>query len=78
MEDSKNSLSVLQISAVWQLEDKWLKQTPYDFQVHCTNKSKGCEWTGELRELNSHLNENPRPLSYAGYEACIEMTSRDT
>ena len=31
----------------------------YDFVVHCTHKSKGCEWTGELRELDNHLNLSP-------------------
>ena len=42
-------------------EDKRLKQTLYDFDVHCSNKSKGCEWTGELRELDNHLHKNPQP-----------------
>ena len=36
-----------------------LQQSLYDFQVYCTHKSKGCEWTGELRELDSHLNSDP-------------------
>ena len=70
-------------------EDKRLKQTLYDFQVHCTHKSEGCEWTGELRELDNHLNKNPQadkslegcpftlidcPLSYAG---CKESLYRN-
>ena len=54
----------------------------YDFNVYCTHKSKGCKWTGELRELERHLNSTPSsadscldgcpysviecPLSYAG------------
>ena len=35
-----------------------MKQTLYDFEVYCTNRSKGCKWTGELRQLEAHLNEN--------------------
>ena len=36
-----------------------LQQSLYDFHVSCTHKSKGCEWTGELRELDSHLSSDP-------------------
>ena len=36
-----------------------LQQSLYDFRVYCTHKSKGCEWTGELRELDNHLNSDP-------------------
>jgi hypothetical protein len=58
-----------------------LQQSLYDFRVYCAHKSKGCEWTGELRELDNHLNSDPPadkalqgcpfsevscPLSYAG------------
>ena len=39
--------------------NKGLQQSLYDFQVYCTHKSKGCEWMGELRELNNHLNSDP-------------------
>ena len=39
--------------------NKGLQQSLYDFQVYCTHKSKGCKWTGELRELNNHLNSDP-------------------
>lgn len=31
----------------------------YDFKVHCTHKSEGCKWDGELRELDEHLNLFP-------------------
>lgn len=61
--------------------DKRLQQTLYEFKVYCTHKSKGCEWTGELRDLDGHLNLVPSagkslegcpfalincPLAYAG------------
>ena len=36
-----------------------LQRSLYDFQVYCKNKSQGCEWTGELRELDNHLNSDP-------------------
>jgi TNF receptor-associated factor 4 len=39
--------------------NKGLQQSLYDFRVYCTHKSKGCEWTGELRELDNHLNSDP-------------------
>ena len=39
--------------------NKGLQQSLYDFRVSCTHKSKGCEWTGELRELDNHLNLDP-------------------
>lgn len=41
--------------------DKRLQHTLYDFHVVCTHKQLGCDWTGELRELESHLNSNPAP-----------------
>ena len=28
-------------------------------KVHCTHKKNGCEWEGELDELDGHLNANP-------------------
>ena len=39
--------------------NKGLQLSLYDFRVYCTHKSKGCEWTGELRELDNHLNSDP-------------------
>ena len=30
----------------------------YEFFVNCSNKHEGCEWTGELGQLNDHLNLN--------------------
>ena len=67
-------------------EDKRMQQTLYDLRVHCTHKSKGCEWMGELRELDDHVNANPSakqalegcqftvincPLNYAGCEVKV-------
>ena len=40
-------------------EDKRLKRTLYAFKVYCTNKRQGCQWEGELRQLDDHLNSTP-------------------
>ena len=40
--------------------DKRLQRSLYDFEVYCTHRDKGCNWTGELRQLENHLNENPQ------------------
>ena len=38
------------------VEDKRLKRIINDYEVYCPHREKGCEWTGELRQLESHLN----------------------
>ena len=38
--------------------NKGLQQPLYTFQVHCSNKVDGCEWKGELGQLDNHLNLN--------------------
>ena len=40
-------------------EDKRLKRTLYAFKVYCTNKRQGCQWEGELSQLDNHLNSIP-------------------
>ena len=47
--------------------DKRLQRVLYNSRVDCTNKSKGCEWTGELRELDNHLNSDPLALEGCPY-----------
>ena len=39
--------------------DKRLKRSLNDFRVYCSNKEEGCEWAGELGELDRHLNLQP-------------------
>ena len=39
--------------------DKRLKRSLYPFRVYCTHKEGGCKWTGELGELEKHLNAQP-------------------
>ena len=49
--------------------DKRLQQTLYEFKVYCSHKSEGCKWTGELRELDNHLNLDP-PSAGKSLEGC--------
>ena len=41
--------------------DKGLKQSLYSLKVWCSHQKDGCEWTGELRQLDEHLNTDPQP-----------------
>ena len=36
--------------------NKGLQQPLYGFKVYCSKKEKGCEWKGELGQLDNHLN----------------------
>ena len=40
--------------------DKRLKQVLYTFRVRCSHEKQGCQWTGELGELDKHLNVSPK------------------
>ena len=40
-------------------EDKRLERSLYELTVHCSNKSQGCQWVGDLRQLDNHINANP-------------------
>lgn len=39
--------------------NKGLQRSLYEFQVYCTYRNEGCDWIGELGQLDSHLNLNP-------------------
>ena len=41
------------------VDDKRLERILNGLTVYCPHKEKGCEWTGELREVNNHLNKQP-------------------
>ena len=41
--------------------DKRLKRTLYALRVYCVHRGLGCEWEGELGELDRHLNLQSRP-----------------
>ena len=41
------------------VDNKRLERTLNGMMVYCPHKESGCEWTGELREVNNHLNKQP-------------------
>ncbi len=41
--------------------DKRLKRSLYALKVRCSHQQDGCEWTGELGQLDEHLNTDPLP-----------------
>ena len=41
--------------------DKQLQRSLNTFKVYCSHQKDGCEWTGELGQLDTHLNEDPEP-----------------
>ena len=47
-----------------------LQQPLYGFKVYCVNKEDGCEWKGELGELDNHLNLNPQDRDDKELEGC--------
>ena len=38
-----------------------LRRSLYPLHVQCSHEKEGCQWTGQLGELDKHLNENPKP-----------------
>lgn len=40
-------------------QNKGLKQSLCQMNVYCTHQSEGCSWTGELGQLDKHLNTKP-------------------
>ena len=46
------------------IPNKGLERVLNQRKVYCTHKKNGCEWSGELRELDSHLN-NPTATAKA-------------
>ena len=41
--------------------NKGLKRSLYEFRVYCCQRGEGCDWVGELGELDRHLNLQPLP-----------------
>ena len=39
--------------------NRGLQRSLYSFSVQCVHQKSGCQWTGELGELDRHLNLNP-------------------
>ena len=49
--------------------NKGLKRTLGGFRVYCSNKDEGCEWVGELGDIERHLNS--KPSSERQLEGCL-------
>lgn len=41
--------------------DKRMRHSLYAFRVKCALEKEGCQWVGELGELEKHFNKNPTP-----------------
>lgn len=39
--------------------NKGLQRSLYEFKVYCSHKKEGCDWVGELGQLDLHLNLSP-------------------
>ena len=65
---SSNTCPTCKTGSFFCYPNKGLQLSLYDFQIYCTHKSKGCEWTGELRGLDKHLNSDPP--TYKSLEGC--------
>lgn len=52
--------------------NKGFQQALYQYTVLCTFKSEGCEWKGELGDLDNHLNVDPQP--YNLIQGCVFVT----
>ena len=59
LKNRSNSCPTCKAENFFSYPNKGLEQSLYDFEVYCSHKSKGCEWRGELRELDKHLNSEP-------------------
>ena len=44
--------------------DKFFQREINDLKVRCQHHKEGCEWTGELRDLQSHLDPDMRKCHY--------------
>ena len=41
-------------------QNKGLERSLSEFKIYCSNRTDGCEWTGNLGQLESHLNYHPK------------------
>ncbi len=60
--------------------DKYFKRKVRQLKVHCPHKKSGCEWTGELGDLNHHTTACPkRPweCQYCDFESIYEIGPND-
>ena len=46
------------------------------FHIYCTNKEKGCEWQGELNDINNHLSNDCQFAELKCSNGCGKMIER--
>ncbi len=61
VQDSKSCCPTCKAQVFHCFPDKGIKQSFYGLKVRCSHQKDGCEWTGELRQLDEHLNTDPQP-----------------
>ena len=60
VQDDKKSCPTCNEADFGVFPDKRLRRSLYAFAVRCIHQKKGCQWTGELGELDEHLNLDPK------------------
>ena len=61
-------------------DDKYFKRKVKELKVHCSHKKCGCEWIGELGDLNHHTTSCPkRPwkCQYCDFESTHDIGTND-
>ena len=61
MQNDNNSCPSCNTNEFTTFPDKRLKRSLYAFRVYCSHRGAGCEWVGELLDLERHLNLQPLP-----------------
>ena len=59
VQDDKKSCPTCNEADFGVFPDKRLRRSLYVFAVRCIHQKRGCQWTGELGELDGHLNLDP-------------------
>uniref|UniRef100_A0A1X7UCM8 RING-type domain-containing protein n=1 Tax=Amphimedon queenslandica TaxID=400682 RepID=A0A1X7UCM8_AMPQE len=60
IKDSDGSCPMCKEETYKSFEDKNIGRFINGLQVYCTNKAKGCQWKGDLKDLTTHLNKGKR------------------
>ncbi len=55
--------------------DKLHERKIHELEVWCVNHTDGCEWTGELRQMEEHLNWNPQESDQESRKCLYQVTS---
>ena len=61
VQNDKNSCPTCNEADFTVFPDKRLKRSLNEYRVYCCQRGEGCDWVGELLELDRHLNLQPPP-----------------